>query len=108
MKTRRLFSIVAILALCLTSVTLQTRAQQPVSQSTNPNDTRRGWSDLQFKNLVAQVRPSKRVPFFLTSESGYANAGGAASSIAPAAAGPSLPVIGGGTLGRLTKWTGFT
>jgi hypothetical protein len=24
------------------------------------------------------------------------------------AAGPNLPVIGGGTLGRLTKWTGFT
>src|SRR5215471_581178 len=31
----------------------------------------------------------------------------AAPSLAPAA-GPSLPVIGGGTLGRLPKWTGFT
>ena len=28
------------------------------------------------------------------------------SSLTPAA-GPSLPVLGGGTLGRLTKWTGF-
>jgi hypothetical protein len=37
--------------------------------------------------------------------------GGSASSrlsLSPMAAGPSLPVVGGGTLGRLTKWTGFT
>src|SRR5262245_32443316 len=30
-----------------------------------------------------------------------------ASSLTPAG-GPSLPVFGNGTLGRLTKWTGFT
>jgi len=30
------------------------------------------------------------------------------SGVTPAAGGPALPVIGGGTLGRLTKWTGFT
>src|SRR5262249_28364358 len=29
------------------------------------------------------------------------------SDLTPAA-GPNLPVLGGGTLGRLTKWTGFT
>jgi hypothetical protein len=29
-------------------------------------------------------------------------------SIAPFGAGPSLPVTGSGTLGRLTKWAGFT
>src|SRR5262249_52377590 len=29
------------------------------------------------------------------------------SGVTPAA-GPALPVIGGGTLGRLTKWIGFT
>jgi len=29
-------------------------------------------------------------------------------NIVPLAAGPNLPVFGGGTLGRLTKWTGFT
>ena len=28
--------------------------------------------------------------------------------LSPMAAGPNLPVLGGGTLGRLTKWTGFT
>src|SRR5215831_13754359 len=33
--------------------------------------------------------------------------GPAASALIPAA-GPSLQVIGGGTLGRLPKWTGFT
>src|SRR5262249_27989596 len=33
--------------------------------------------------------------------------GPAASALIPAA-GPSLPLIGGGTLGRLPKWTGFT
>src|SRR5215831_18612826 len=30
-----------------------------------------------------------------------------ARSAAPAPAGVQLPVIGGGTLGKLTKWTGF-
>ena len=33
---------------------------------------------------------------------------GAAFIITPRAAGPNLQVVGGGTLGRLTKWTGFT
>ena len=31
-----------------------------------------------------------------------------ASAMTPVATGPNLQVLGGGTLGRLTKWTGFT
>lgn len=55
-------------------------------------------SEHQITNLLAQARPQKRVPFSLMSS----------FNITPMAAGPNLTVLGGGTLGRLTKWTGFT
>src|SRR5262245_7688863 len=46
----------------------------------------------------ASAAPSRQ--FFASKRSG--------SSLSPSSFGPNLPVVGGGTLGRLTKWTGFT
>jgi hypothetical protein len=108
MKTNRLFSIIAILALCLTSAGFQVQAQNPASQSNSANDTARGIKQTQLTDLLAQARPSRRRPFFPAPEGVRANAGGAASIIAPAATGPSLIVMGNGTPGRLAKWAGST
>jgi hypothetical protein len=104
----RLFSIAAVLALYLSSTSFQVEAQQSTPQSDNANDTARGRSETQFTDLLAQARPKKRAAFFLVPKSNPANTGASAFSIAPLAAGPNLPVTGGGTLGRLTKWSGFT
>ena len=45
---------------------------------------------------------------FAQSQSPVLNQRASARKLAPAASGAQLPVVGGGTLGRLTKWTGFT
>ena len=62
---------------------------------------------VKLTDLLAQAHRSKRSAFVPTPDSGGAPAG-AVVNIAPMAAGPNLPVTGGGTLGRLTKWSGFT
>jgi hypothetical protein len=59
-------------------------------------------------DLLAQRRPARRAAFALMASRGYANAGGPSFNFKPLAAALNLPVVGGGTLGRLTKWTGFT
>jgi hypothetical protein len=55
-------------------------------------------SEHQVANLLGQARLQKRVAFSLIPS----------FSVTPMASGPNLTVLGGGTLGRLTKWTGFT
>src|SRR4029434_3283340 len=58
--------------------------------------------------LLAQARPSRRAGFALMPSRSYANANASDLTISPMAAGPTLPVVGFGTVGRLTKWTGIT
>jgi hypothetical protein len=41
-------------------------------------------------------------------QSPVSNQKASAKKLAPAASGAQAPVVGGGTLGKLTKWTGFT
>jgi hypothetical protein len=101
------FPIVAILALFLTSTTFQAQAQQPGTQSNNEAGSARSGDETQLSNLVAQGRPPRRSGFVLMPKIFMANLSGPVFSIAPTAAGPNLSVVGGGTVGRLTKWTGF-
>ena len=108
MKPNRLFSVFATLALFLSSAGFVAMAQQPASKSSKSDSSAVSGGELQLTNLLAQARRSRRAPFFLMPESLYANASEPPSNIAPAAAGPSLTVTGSGTLGRLTKWMGFT
>jgi hypothetical protein len=68
------------------------RGQTPISRTAADS------SEHQLKNLLAQ-RHAQRRGFSLMPPS---------FSISAMAAGPSLTVLGGGTLGRLTKWVGFT
>ncbi|HEV8486534.1 MAG TPA: hypothetical protein VGV87_23515, partial [Blastocatellia bacterium] len=108
MKTNRLFSTVAVLALCFTSIVFQAQAQQPLSGSNNAENKASSDCKTRLTNLLSRARPGKRSGFALMPSGSYENTGSPAFSITPLAAGPSPIVTGSGTLGRLTKWSGFT
>ena len=65
-------------------------------------------SQFQFTNLLAQARPVGRTRFVLAPAINNTAASGPALVITPMASAPNQQVFGGGTGGRLTKWTGFT
>ena len=81
--------------------------QTPTSRNTAES------TEVQLTNLLAEARPQKRAGFSLMPSSRATNVSRPSFSITMAA-GPNLTVMGsgtvmgGGTLGRLTKWTGFT
>ena len=81
----------------------QAQEQSKGVTATSGNETRN-----QFTDLLAQARPHGSAGFALMPSSSDTAAGRAAFSITPAAPVTNLPVFGSGTLGRLTKWTGFT
>src|SRR5262249_19753709 len=69
------------------------------------SDSRAEGEQYKVADFLARLQKPNRAAapgrqFFASGRSG--------SSFSPASFGPTLPVIGGGTLGRLTKWTGFT
>ena len=108
MKIDKLLSTVFIVVLCLMATAYQVQAQQPGSGPTSGNRADDAAGEIDLTTLLAQARRSWPRGFSLMAESRNVAAGAAALSITPTAAGPGLPVTGGGTLGRLTKWTGFT
>jgi hypothetical protein len=57
--------------------------------------------------LVAQARSAGQLQFSITASSSSGGVSGHAFSLAAIAGSPSVPVVGGGTPGRLTKWVGF-
>jgi tetratricopeptide (TPR) repeat protein len=65
-------------------------------------------SAFQFTRLPAQARPRNRAGFRLMPASSFREPSGPAFVITPMASAANLQVFGGGTLGRLTKWMGFT
>jgi hypothetical protein len=87
---------------CILILSISIAFGQAVSRSTAES------SEVQLANLVAQVNGAKRPAFSLMPSSRAVKLNGSAFNITPMAGGPSLTVMGGGTLGRLTKWTGFT
>ena len=95
MKRLNTFSAAAIGFAILFGLIPLGRAQ---AQATNTNDTNRN----------AAKRQSKRSGSNPSLAGSDVSANGSAFNITPLAAGPNLPVLGSGTLGRLTKWTGLT
>jgi hypothetical protein len=77
-------------------------AQAQTSSSDYPT------AGLRFTNLLTQARPSRQAAFSLIPSSHSRNPGASAYTITPLATGPNLQVLGSGTIGRLTKWTGLT
>src|SRR5215471_15215725 len=94
--------LIALLVLGVTAA----RAQVTDSQAGNARETVR--SEFQLSTLLAQARRRPRLGFSLMPPGILSSTGASSFSIAPMAAGPNLQVLGGGTVGRLTKWTGFT
>ncbi|HEU4389399.1 MAG TPA: hypothetical protein VFV34_16465 [Blastocatellia bacterium] len=108
MRIYRLFTIALAVSFCLSTASIQAQAPQSPSGSTAEATQAGDTTVIDLSTLLAQSGKARRRGFTLGSESDTASAGGSASSITPLAAGPSLPATGSGTLGRLTKWTGFT
>src|SRR5262245_15707516 len=94
--------LIALLVLGVTAA----RAQVTDSQAGNARETVR--SEFQLSTLLAQARRRPRLGFSLMPPGILSSTGASSFSIAPMAAGPNLQELGGGTVGRLTKWTGFT
>lgn len=101
---QRLFALISVFALLASPAFAQEGANKSRSTTVtapgSSHDSGRGPAgrEIQLTDLLAQARPQRRAGFSLMPS----------YSLTPLAAGPNLPVLGGGTLGRLTKWTGFT
>ena len=93
--------ITSILMLLIVSVGIA-HAQTPVSRNTEEG------FELRLTNLLAKAHQPKRTAFSLMPESRVVNVSEPSFTITPMAAGANVAVMGGGTPGRLTKWTGFT
>lgn len=95
--------LVALLALGTSMALAQTHNDRASGASIrHPN------GGFKLTDLLAQAQPQKRRLFTLMPDSHAANAGEAAVGMTPMGGGSAQTVMGGGTLGRLTKWTGFT
>ena len=70
-----------------------------ISVANAQTQTGSGQSEFRIETLLAQARPSQKQPFSLMRAYGSAF-----SAVTPAAA--TTPVVGFGTPGRLTRWTG--
>src|SRR4030095_16180740 len=99
MKTKR--HIASTLCVLVVSVGIAS-GQTPVNR--NAAET----GEVQLTNLMAKAHRAKRAAFSLMPERRAVNLSEPSFNITQTAGGPNLTVLGGGTLGRLTKWTGFT
>ncbi len=107
MKTTRTFSIIVIAALLCGAFSHPAQAQNSVKETRSTGNKTESSGEMLFTNLLAQTRINRRAGFSLM-PSKSTDASGSPFSITPAAAAPNLQVLGSGTVGRLTKWTGFT
>ena len=98
MKIHRLYSIFATLVLCLSEIVFQAQAQQPAGSTSEAAPTHASRA-IDLSTMLARTGKTMRRGFSLQPGSGAKSV-----TLSPLAAG----VTGSGTLGRLTKWTGFT
>ena len=103
--TLKLFSFVSLAILVLSIVMVQ--AQTPSARTNASNRGAFNSSEFHSSNLLARAHPPRGAGFALMPFSSNDAPSTAAFTFTPLAAG-NLPVQGSGTLGRLTKWTGFT
>ena len=104
----RVLSIALLSALLCGPAAYQTHAQEPATgwNSAKPDGQSNG--QITLTDLLAQRSANRRARLFFLAPGAIPDTNKSKMNFAPTAAGPSLTVVGGGTLGRLTKWTGFT
>ena len=105
--TKKASSFASMLMIAITTIVSVAIAQAQEAASKDGATSATNNTAVRLTDLLAQAHRSRRSAFVPMPISGGAPEG-AVVNIAPMASGPSLPVTGGGTLGRLTKWTGFT
>jgi hypothetical protein len=105
MKISAICTVLLAPALCLCGGGLKARAQQP-SGSYNSNRSSDSVLASAFPNLLAQRGPARR-PAGALEPAAFRSGVRPFFTMASLASGPILPVVGSGTLGRLTKWAGF-
>ncbi len=107
MSTRKFFIIIFAITTGLCANNYRAEAQQPILPSAGVDQTLAVAGEVASTKLLAQVWRGKRRAFTLMPETSYAHAS-LPLSFAPSAAAANFTVLGSGTTGRLTKWTGFT
>ncbi len=111
MNTRINSIRVMIAALAIVVCMAASARAQTTASSLNDNSFRnRSPFRLDLFRLPARTQSFSLRPagFRLMAETGARINSSATTPMAPMAVGPNLQVFGAGTLGRLTKWTGFT
>ena len=108
MKANRIFSITIIAALLCGAFSHPAQAQNPTKETSSIDIKTQSDGEMQLTYLLAQARPNRRGGFSLMPSKSTEVSGPSFNIIPAAAAGPNLPVLGSGILGRLTKWTGLT
>lgn len=107
MKSAKRYAANVILCVSLLSISAaRAQTQKPATGSCKAEST---GPEITLSTLLAQSRQAARSDFRFMAASSRMNGSGRAFNISPLlAGGPNLSVLGGGTLGRLTKWSGFT
>ena len=83
------------------------QAQKPTASATNDGRSNATRALVLMPRMSFSLMPARFR--LMAATNSRANAGSNPNAnLSPMAAGPNLQVLGGGTLGRLTKWTGFS
>ncbi len=101
MKTNRLISTILAMMLCMSGVSRQAQAQQPASASSETAGSGVASSKGNAQTLLAISWRGRRPGFSLVPSSSYASVKG----ISAATASPPA-VLGSGTVGKISLWTG--
>jgi hypothetical protein len=91
----------ALMCVLIVSISIA-YAQTPAGRNADSN------LEFRFTNLLTPARSQRQSHFSVLPSSHAVNVTGPAFSLIPMAAGPNLEVLGSGTIGRLSKWTGIT
>ncbi|HEV8482783.1 MAG TPA: hypothetical protein VGV87_04420 [Blastocatellia bacterium] len=103
MRSTRIISTILAMTLWLGLTVQQSQAQEPTSPSSKPDSVAERL--VSSSSLFARTWRGRPSTFVLMPFGRYASAKNA-TGFAPMAA-PNIQVLGSGTLGRLTKWTGL-
>ena len=113
MQSTRIISTILAMTLWLGLTIQQSQAQEPTSPSSKPDSAAEQlvssstlFARISSSTLFARTGRGRPSTFVLMPFGRYASAKNA-TGFAPMAA-PNIQVLGSGTLGRLTKWTGLT
>jgi hypothetical protein len=99
---------IMLMALCVAGGYCESKAQHQASMSGGSNRPTDRVSLIPARDLLDQVQIVKPPPFRLAASTIETNRGRPFFATIALSSGSNLPVFGGGTIGRLTRWAGFS